>query len=229
MTAVATQAENPLTEGMERLPVHPTTLVIFGATGDLAKRKLLPAIYNLAHDGGLPERFFLIGVSRSDMPHGDYREMAIEAIRRFSRRTPDEDVLRNLLEEIRYIPGSFDDPKVYDALASTLQEFDQLAGHPLNRAFYLSTAALLLTGLLWQQRRASVHLTLMWIPWAFFNGDYSPNPDAWAVQCAGEIALADACQQHGKSTYALNLPSFTVWPMPGDPPGVLPTCKPQRR
>ena len=59
---------NPLVEGLERLPVHPTTLVIFGGTGDLAKRKLLPAIYNLAHEGALPERFNLIGVSRSDMP-----------------------------------------------------------------------------------------------------------------------------------------------------------------
>ena len=61
-TAPPEAAENPLVEGLERLPVHPTTLVIFGATGDLAKRKLLPALYNLAHEGALPERFNLIGV-----------------------------------------------------------------------------------------------------------------------------------------------------------------------
>ena len=61
------QSENPLTAGLERLPVAPTTLVIFGATGDLAKRKLLPALYNLAHDGALPERFHLIGVSRKEI------------------------------------------------------------------------------------------------------------------------------------------------------------------
>ena len=66
--------ENPLAEGLERLPVHPTTLVIFGATGDLARRKLLPALYNLAHEGALPERFNLVGVSRSDMPDEDYRD-----------------------------------------------------------------------------------------------------------------------------------------------------------
>jgi glucose-6-phosphate 1-dehydrogenase len=60
-------AENPLVEGLERLPVHPTSLVIFGATGDLANRKLLPAIYNLAHDGALPERFDLVGSSRTEM------------------------------------------------------------------------------------------------------------------------------------------------------------------
>ena len=58
----STVAENPLVEGLERLPVHPTTLVIFGATGDLARRKLLPALYNLAHEGALPERFHLVGV-----------------------------------------------------------------------------------------------------------------------------------------------------------------------
>ncbi len=58
--------ENPLTAGLERLPVAPTTLVIFGATGDLARRKLLPALYNLAHDGALPERFHLVGVSRQE-------------------------------------------------------------------------------------------------------------------------------------------------------------------
>jgi len=138
--AATAQPENPLTAGLERQPIHPTTLVIFGATGDLSKRKLLPALYNLAHEGALPERFHLIGVSRSDMPHGDFREMAVEAIKSFSRREPDGDVLEHLLDEVRYIPGSFDDGDVYKGLADTLAEFDEGAGQPLNRAFYLSTA-----------------------------------------------------------------------------------------
>jgi glucose-6-phosphate 1-dehydrogenase len=132
--------DNPLTEGLERLPVRPTTLVIFGATGDLSKRKLLPAIYNLAHEGALPDRFFLIGCSRSDMPHGDFRELAVNAINEFSRRKPDPKVLDALLEEVRYIPGTFDDPSVFETLGKTLKEFDDIAGEPLNRAFYLSTA-----------------------------------------------------------------------------------------
>ena len=89
--------ENPLVEGLERLPVHPTTLVIFGATGDLAQRKLLPALYNLAHEGALPERFNLIGVSRSDESDDNYRTLAREAIERHSRRQPDPDVLGSLL------------------------------------------------------------------------------------------------------------------------------------
>ncbi len=114
--AVTTEPENPLTEGLERLPVHPTALVVFGATGDLAKRKLLPAIYNLAHEGALPERFYLVGVSRSEMRHEEFREMAVEAITSFSRRTPDQDVLEHLLEDVRYVPGSFDDEAVYATL-----------------------------------------------------------------------------------------------------------------
>jgi glucose-6-phosphate 1-dehydrogenase len=132
--------ENPLVEGLERLPVHPTTLVIFGATGDLAKRKLLPALYNLAHEGAMPERFHLIGVSRSEMTHADFAAMASEAIRSFSRREADERVLAGLLEHVRYVPGTFDDESVFEALASQLAEFDTLAGQHMNRAFYLSTA-----------------------------------------------------------------------------------------
>src|SRR5436309_5410110 len=109
---MATVQENPLVEGLERTPVHPTTLIIFGATGDLAKRKLLPAVYNLAHEGALPERFNLVGVSRSSLSHDEFRTSATESIRTFSRREPDEKLLAALLENVRYIPGSFDDATV---------------------------------------------------------------------------------------------------------------------
>jgi glucose-6-phosphate 1-dehydrogenase len=141
-TAVAQQSgdENPLVEGLERLPVHPTALVIFGATGDLAHRKLLPALYNLAHEGALPERFELIGVSRRDRPDADFRSDARASIEKFSRRKPDPSVLEGLLANARYVPGSFDDDAVYSELDQTLAEFDQQAGHQLDRVFYLSTA-----------------------------------------------------------------------------------------
>ena len=109
MAAGALESEqkqaNPLTEGLERLPVPGTTLTIFGATGDLARRKLLPALYNLAHEGALPERFHLVGVSRSDQEHEEFRAMAREAITQFSRRECNDDVLDKLLDEVRYIPG----------------------------------------------------------------------------------------------------------------------------
>src|SRR5436190_9612520 len=105
--ATAEQQENPLVEGLERLPVHPTTLVIFGGTGDLAQRKLLPAVYNLAHEGALPERFNLIGVARTDQPDEHYREFARDAIEKHSRRPPDDTVLSSLLERMRYVGASF--------------------------------------------------------------------------------------------------------------------------
>ncbi len=132
--------ENPLVEGLERLPVHPTALVIFGATGDLAHRKLLPALYNLVHEGALPERFELVGVARRDQPHEDFRRIAKESIERFSRRRPDPDVLDGLLANVRYVPGAFDDDGVYVEVDRTLREFDEQVGDQLNRVFYLSTA-----------------------------------------------------------------------------------------
>jgi glucose-6-phosphate 1-dehydrogenase len=134
------EPENPLTAGLERLPVAPTTLVIFGATGDLARRKLLPALYNLAHEGALPERFHLVGVSRKEKEDADYRSECEQSIRRFSRRTPDEDVLCTLLDNVKYVPGTFDDESVYSELCTVLDDFEKEAGEPLNRAFYLSTA-----------------------------------------------------------------------------------------
>src|SRR5881396_272768 len=110
MAAVGFQeprTENPLVEGLERLPVHPTTLVIFGGTGDLAHRKLLPAIYNLAHEGQLPERFNLIAFARTDQPHEEYQKTMRDSIRRYSRTESNPEVLDALLENVRYISGSF--------------------------------------------------------------------------------------------------------------------------
>jgi glucose-6-phosphate 1-dehydrogenase len=132
--------ENPLVEGLERLPVHPTTMVIFGASGDLAKRKLLPAIYNLAHEGALPERFNLIGCARSEWSDDEFRSVAREAITKFSRRQPDQVVLDSLLKRVRYVPGSFDDDSLYRKLKSTAEEADKEADIVFNRIFYLSTA-----------------------------------------------------------------------------------------
>jgi glucose-6-phosphate 1-dehydrogenase len=114
--------------------------VIFGATGDLAHRKLLPALYNLAHDGALPEHFELIGVARSEHTNEEFQAIARESIERFSRRRPDPDVLDGLLADMVYVSGSFDDPNVYSAIDRTLNEFSESAGRELNRVFYLATA-----------------------------------------------------------------------------------------
>ncbi len=131
---------NPLVTGLERQPVRSTAVVIFGAMGDLASRKLLPGIYNLAHEGGLPERIALIGVSRSSMTDEEFRASARESIDRFSRRRPDPDVLEGLLANFSYVAGSFDDDGLYVRLRDALGTLDTGLGTPLNRIFYLSTA-----------------------------------------------------------------------------------------
>ena len=141
--AVATEA--PLTAGLvaeeaDYEPLPPTSLVVFGATGDLAQRKLLPALYNLAHDGLIvPGEFNLVGVSRAEIADEEFRALAARAVRRFSRRAPEEHVLEALLAHVSHLSGSFEDDVLYDALAGTLAARDEDAGRPLNRCYYLST------------------------------------------------------------------------------------------
>ncbi|HTE61260.1 MAG TPA: glucose-6-phosphate dehydrogenase, partial [Solirubrobacteraceae bacterium] len=158
--AVDTRAapdENPLTEGLERLPVPPTTLVIFGATGDLAHRKLLPALYNLAHEGALPERFELVGVARREKTPEEFADECRASIREHSRRTPDDEVLGGLLDHVHYVASNFDDPEGYKALAKVLDELDQDAGQPLNRDYYLSTGPEFFPVIVEQLKGAGLH------------------------------------------------------------------------
>src|SRR4029079_10429731 len=96
--------------------------------------------YNLAHEGALPERFNLIGVSRSDKPHEDFQKEAREAIAQFSRTEPDKDVLDGLIANVRYGAGTFDQDDMYDRLGEQIEEFDKESDVPFNRCFYLSTA-----------------------------------------------------------------------------------------
>jgi glucose-6-phosphate 1-dehydrogenase len=133
-------ADNPLATGLERQPVRSTAVVIFGAMGDLASRKLLPGIYNLAHEGALPERIALIGVSRSPKSDEEFRASARESIDRFSRRRPDPDVLDGLVANFSYVSGTFDEEALYEKLSEALGAIDNSVGTPLNRIFYLSTA-----------------------------------------------------------------------------------------
>jgi len=131
---------NPLVAGLERLPVPPTTLTIFGATGDLASRKLLPAIYNLAHEGSLPARFNLVGIARAELSDDEFRRQAREAIAKHSRREPEPEVLEGLLGRLHYVGFPFDDPEGYGELGRKVDALDGEGGVPLHRAYYLSTA-----------------------------------------------------------------------------------------
>ena len=115
--------------------------MIFGATGDLAHRKLLPALYNLAHEGQLPERFEMIGVGRRDQQHEDFRDTATDSIERYSRRAPDPACSEGLLDDMRYVQGSFDDDEVYArARRGRCRSSTSRRAASLDRVFYLSTA-----------------------------------------------------------------------------------------
>jgi glucose-6-phosphate 1-dehydrogenase len=137
------QVEAPGLAGLsssEEKTAKPTTLIIFGATGDLARRKLLPAIYNLALDGTLPKSFNLIGISRSEYSDDEFRSIARDAIESFSRRKPEKKVLENLLSGMRYLGYTFNDPECFSHLRELLEELDKDRDHPFNRIYYLSTA-----------------------------------------------------------------------------------------
>ncbi|MDV3221214.1 glucose-6-phosphate dehydrogenase [Intrasporangium sp.] len=132
---------NPLREPEDkRLPriAGPCGLVLFGVTGDLARKKLMPAIYDLANRGLLPPGFSLVGFARRDWATQDFGRVVHDAVREHARTPFSEDVWRNLSEGFRFVPGTFDDPAAFDLLAQTVRELDADRGTGGNHAFYLS-------------------------------------------------------------------------------------------
>jgi glucose-6-phosphate 1-dehydrogenase len=132
---------NPLrTAEDKRLPriAGPCGLVLFGVTGDLARKKLMPAIYDLANRGLLPPGFSLIGFARRDWATQDFGQVVHDAVKQHARTPFSEDVWRNLSEGFRFVPGTFDDPDAFDLLAKTVEELDRDRGTGGNHAFYLS-------------------------------------------------------------------------------------------
>jgi glucose-6-phosphate 1-dehydrogenase len=124
----------------KRLPriAGPCGLVIFGVTGDLSRKKLMPAIYDLANRGLLPPGFALIGFARRDWADQDFMEVVHEAVKEHARTPFRETVWQQLAEGIRFVQGSFDDDSAFDKLAETVAELDRDRGTGGNHAFYLS-------------------------------------------------------------------------------------------
>ncbi|MGZ4615291.1 MAG: glucose-6-phosphate dehydrogenase, partial [Actinomycetes bacterium] len=121
-TAVQGLRGNPLRDPRDRrLPrvPDPCALVVFGATGDLARKKLIPAVYDLANRGLLPPGFALLGFARRDWGDGDFAALAREAAEKGSRTGFREDVWKRLEDSIRFVPGAFDDDDAFDNLANT--------------------------------------------------------------------------------------------------------------
>ncbi|HET7536898.1 MAG TPA: glucose-6-phosphate dehydrogenase [Candidatus Didemnitutus sp.] len=117
----------------------PTAVVIFGASGDLTARKLIPAIYNLAYDGLLPADFYLIGYGRKPIPDAEFQKLAADAIREFSRRELKEDVWARLAARTIYVSGGYDEKAAFDRLAARIGELEKGIGQQLQALFYIST------------------------------------------------------------------------------------------
>jgi len=134
-TGAAFQAETYLPQRVNR----PTALVIFGGAGSLAKRKLVPALYNLAADNLLPEGFALLGAARTPRGDDEYRRLLREAVGEHSRRPGREEVLARLLERSYYAAVTADSPDDWSALAERLKEIDARHGTAGGRLLYLAT------------------------------------------------------------------------------------------
>jgi glucose-6-phosphate 1-dehydrogenase len=136
-----TQQFNPL-----RLPIDrrlnriagPSGLIIFGVTGDLSRKKLMPAVYDLANRGLLPPGFALVGFARRDWVNEDFAQVVYDAVKQYARTPFDEDVWKQLSQGIRFVQGEFDDDSAFLRLKETIEGLDRDRGTMGNHAFYLS-------------------------------------------------------------------------------------------
>jgi glucose-6-phosphate 1-dehydrogenase len=132
---------NPLREGLliERTP-EPLAMVIFGASGDLTRRKLIPALYNLALERLLPPGFSVVGFARQEMDTHIFRARMREAVNEFSRRRPvDDAVWESFAQGLTYVRGDFTDEGAFGRLGAHLDQLDETRGTLGNRMFYLAT------------------------------------------------------------------------------------------
>src|SRR5947209_4673381 len=135
------EAPNPLREGIRiKNSPEPCVMVIFGATGDLTHRKLLPALYDLALEQPLPAGFSVVGFARRSYTDEQFRQQALESINQYSRQKPgNPQVWESFAACIHYLQSNFHDPAGYEKLNMLLNQIDQERGTNGNRIFYLST------------------------------------------------------------------------------------------
>jgi len=135
---IATE-RNPLLEGLQvRRRPEPCVLVIFGASGDLTQRKLMPALYSLAFRRLLPEQFAIVGAARSEETDEDFRERMKEAVQRYGRDEFRQDVWDELAAGMRYATLDFADDAAEDELSRLLGEVDEERGTLGNRVYYFA-------------------------------------------------------------------------------------------
>ena len=133
--------QNPLRDPDDRRMKRiagPSGLILFGVTGDLSRKKLMPAIYDLANRGLLPPAFSLVGFARRDWSRQDFEEVVHDAVRNYARTEWSEDVWKQLVQGIRFVSGRHDDPDAFARLKATVDELDNQRGTSGNHTFYLS-------------------------------------------------------------------------------------------
>jgi len=132
---------NPLRDPEDRRLTRiagPSGLIIFGVTGDLSRKKLMPAVYDLANRGLLPPGFSLVGFARRDWEDQDFGQVVLEAVRQHARTPWNEEVWQQLSKGIRFVSGEFGDDAAFDRLRETIEALDKERGTNGNHAFYLS-------------------------------------------------------------------------------------------
>jgi len=158
---------NPLRDPQDRrLPriAGPCGLVIFGVTGDLSRKKLMPAIYDLANRGLLPPGFALVGFARRDWEDQDFAQVVYESVKEHARTPFRDEVWKQLAEGFRFVSGEFGDPAAFEQLKNTIDELDRLRGTNGNHAFYLSVPPKFFPGVVQQLKE---------------SGLSDGGPDAW--------------------------------------------------
>src|SRR6266480_3014254 len=137
----ATEQTNPLREGLSTRAVpQPCAIVIFGATGDLTHRKLIPALYNLAADGELPPAVSVVGFARRPKSDDEFRKELAETTKQFSRQAVRDDIWKTFAQSIFYHQSEFQDESGYESLAKRLDKIDKERGTRGNRLFYFAVA-----------------------------------------------------------------------------------------
>lgn len=170
MTVDISRGHNPLRDPDDRRLnriAGPSALVIFGVTGDLSRKKLMPAVYDLANRGLLPPGFALVGFARRDWQDQDFAEVVHEAVKQYARTPFREETWKQLLQGIRFVSGEFGDADAFRRLRETVEKLDTERGTMGNHAFYLSIPP------------RDFPIVAKQLKESGLVDDKSTNPDAW--------------------------------------------------
>src|SRR5437899_3907840 len=121
-------------------PGDPCVMVIFGAAGDLTRRKLVPALYNLARNQLLSREFAILGIAHSSMSEEEFRKKVVEDVRQYTGHDGDPDLIEWFIRHMYYVTGEFEDKNIYPQLKSHLAKIDKEHSTHGNYFFYLATA-----------------------------------------------------------------------------------------